>query len=136
MGLGRNIGIGLSFVLLLLAALHIYYAAGGQWGQNIILGRSADPGPLAKLVVAALCVIGSAIVAARSNLLRLPVGRGVVRGMLYAMAAAFAAVSIDNVASVTTVERMVFAPVAAVLAVAAVLLAASPWPTTSRGDYK
>ncbi len=119
----RKIGMALSFVLLCLAAAHIYYAAGGQWGQQAILGDSADPGPVAKLVVAALLVVGSAIVAVRVNLLRLPIGDRVIRVVLYVMVAAFVAVALDNAFSRTVLERAVFAPIAVILAVATFTLA-------------
>ncbi len=53
------IGITLSLVLFCHAALHIYYAAGGQWGQKGILGGGPDPGPVAKLAVSALLVVAA-----------------------------------------------------------------------------
>jgi len=112
-----------SFVLLCLAAAHIYYAAGGQLGQQAILGDSADPGPVAKLVVAALLVVGSSIVAVRVNLLRLPIGERLIRVVLYVMVGAFVAVALDNAFSRTMLERAAFAPMALILAVATLTLA-------------
>lgn len=119
----QKIGMALSFVLLCLAAAHIYYAAGGQWGQEAILGDSPDPGPVAKLVVAALLVVGSAIVAARVNLLRLPIGDRLIRVVLYVMVAAFVAVALDNAFSRTVWERAAFAPIAVIVAIATLTLA-------------
>lgn len=118
------IGITLSFSLLFLAGLHVYYAAGGQWGQKMILGGSPDPGPIAKLAVATLLVVGSAVAAARVKLLRVPVSDRVIRVMLYGMAIAFVGVAVDNLFSRTILERFAFAPVAALLALATLILAA------------
>ena len=57
----------LAAILSALAALHIYWAAGGSWGSQQAIPRKPDgapliqPGPIATLVVAGLLLFGAAI---------------------------------------------------------------------------
>jgi uncharacterized protein DUF3995 len=60
-------------VLLLLAALHVYWALGGDWGSSAtvptIAGRrTIHPGRLATYVVALLLVVGAVIICGQVHL--------------------------------------------------------------------
>jgi hypothetical protein len=60
-------------VLLLLAALHVYWALGGQWGVSATIPtvgghRTINPGPGATFVVALLLVMGAAIACGQVHL--------------------------------------------------------------------
>ena len=67
------LAVGLAIVLVLLSALHVYWAAGGTWGKGVAIpkqrGRPAfQPGPLGTLAVAGLLAAAAILVLGRNGL--------------------------------------------------------------------
>lgn len=90
----RAIALGLATVLGFLSALHVYWAAGGEWGlRNAIPefhGRPVlAPTPLAALVVAAALAVAAVVPLVRTGVVAAPVPNWAKQGAVIALAAVF-----------------------------------------------
>src|SRR5688572_598708 len=79
----RFLAMVVGAILSLIAALHLYWGAGGKWGAAAAVpelhGRAViDPGPLACAVVAALLLAAALLVVSRAGLVALPGPRWIV----------------------------------------------------------
>lgn len=121
------LGATLGSVLGGLAALHAYWATGGDWGVRAALG-GRDPAELgnafrvASAAVAALLVCGAFIVVARAAG---SLDSWAIRWGVWGVAVALVVVALVNVAGRTQLERFGFVPFALVLALLTVLVARS-----------
>ncbi len=87
----------LATALALLAALHLYWAAGGQWGLDAAVPTEPKtggqptfrPGPLATLAVAVLLLAAALVALAAAGRIALPVPHGLVRFGIWALAVVF-----------------------------------------------
>ena len=75
------VGAAVGVVLVLLAAIHLYWVAGGRWGRSGAVpevdGVSVfEPGPGPNIAVAALLLLAAALVTCCAGLWTLPVGPG------------------------------------------------------------
>ncbi|HKE13653.1 MAG TPA: DUF3995 domain-containing protein [Kofleriaceae bacterium] len=75
------VGAAVGLVLALLAAIHLYWVAGGQWGRSAAVpevdGRAAfEPGPGPTIAVAALLLLAAALVTCCAELWTLPMVPG------------------------------------------------------------
>ncbi len=91
------LAIALAAVLVLLAALHLYWALGGRWGWDAAVPTEPTeggeptftPGPLATAAVAVFLLTAALVALAAAGLTALPVPRGLVRFGIWALAAVF-----------------------------------------------
>ena len=120
----RRAGYMLATALLLVGALHAYWALGGQWGLATVLGEGNPIPPAAAvwamvigIVIAALIVLGKIGVWGRF-LPAWPFACG-----SWALCAAFAAVALLNLGSGRSWEMLLIAPLCLLLAVLAAAVA-------------
>ncbi len=122
----------LSVALVVLAALHLYWAFGGMRGLAAALGRQ-EVRASAGLRIGAGAVAVGLLTAAVVVLVRTGACGALVPWVLsswgtWALVAAFFLAALLNVASRTRMEKLVFAPIAFALGVLALIVARSPRP--------
>jgi hypothetical protein len=129
--IGGGIGI---VVLIVIAVIHVYWAAGGRLGHAAAIpereGKPAfSPGRWATLAVAAALLVAAALVAADLGWLVVPVPAWLVRVAVWLLALVFAARAIGDFRYVGFFKRVagsrfaqldtrVYAPLCALLAIA------------------
>ena len=133
---GRTAGIAarlLAVALALVAALHVYWALGGEWGLAAALGRDdVDSGPglrVAAAVVAILLALAAASVLARVGTWKLPLPWRLLSVGAWLVVAALVLVAVANAMSTTSLERFGFAPLALALAALALIVARAERPS-------
>jgi hypothetical protein len=122
----------LSAVLLVLSALHAYWALGGTWGLAASLGRpEVEPSRLLQVAagaVAAALVAGAAVVLGRAGAWGRSFPWFLFSWGTWGLACALALAGLLNLTARTWLERLAFAPIAFVLASIATAVARSPRP--------
>ncbi len=110
--------------------LNTYWGLGGKRGVAWVLGCDCTV-PLALVwIQEAAVVAGIAVVLSRPGIWRLPVPAWIPRAGIWAMAAAFAAVALQNLAGDNTAQaRFLFAPLALALSALSVVVARGPRPS-------
>jgi hypothetical protein len=120
--------------LLVIAGIHVYWAAGGRLGHGAAIperdGKPAfRPGPLATFAVAVALVIAAALIALRLGLTAAPLPPGLTRVLVWLLALVFAGRAIGDFRTVGFFKRpsvsrfarldtRVYAPLCVVLALA------------------
>lgn len=131
----------LGSVLLLLAALHVYWAVGGVTGGSAVPSRPDGtplfrPGPVSTLAVALALAIAGGLVFARAGIVPAVLPDQWIRAGVWAVAAAFVARAVGEFRYVGLFRRVhgtafarwdawLFTPLCFVLATGAAVLAAS-----------
>ncbi len=122
----------LSIALTILSVLHLYWAFGGTWGLAAALGRQEIDASTG-LRIAAGAVAIALLIAAVGVVGRVGLWGDFLPWVLFSwgtwvlMTALFLAALLNLTAS-TWMERLVFAPIALVLGVLALIIARSPRP--------
>jgi hypothetical protein len=103
--LARSVAIGLASVLVVLSAIHVYWAAGGERGIRVVVpevgGRpSFNPGLLATMGVAVALAAAAVVVLARAAFSVLPLSASAIQGAVWVLAALFLARALGNFHSV------------------------------------
>jgi hypothetical protein len=88
-------------VLVVIAAIHVYWAAGGRLGHGAAVPERGgqplfQPTPTATFAVAAALVIAAALIGARIGILAAPVPASVVRILVWLLVLVFAARAIGD----------------------------------------
>ncbi len=127
--IARTAGILLASALAAAALLHLYWAIGGEWALNESLGvrdAAARPPHIRALAVPVIFALSAAalLTLARVGLLAPPLPGWSVRACAWILAAVLASVTVLNATSGTFWERFVIAPVVAMLAALASVVAA------------
>jgi hypothetical protein len=136
------VAVVLVALFLLLAALHVYWAAGGRWGASVAVpevgGRPAfQPGPAATLVVALLLAAAAAVVAARARFVPDLGAPWLFRAGAWTLSAVFALRTIGNFrtfglfraardTAFARYDRVLFTPLCVAIAVGCLLIAREP----------
>lgn len=112
-------------ILALTVLFHLLVLAGVVPYEMVWGGRltSVDEMRQFETISILLNLLMAVVVAIRADLLRLPIHRMVPRGILWAMAVLFALNTVGNIASLNTMEAIIFTPVTLVLCVFSVKLA-------------
>ncbi len=110
--------------------VNTYWGVGGKRGVAWVLGCDCTV-PLALVwMQEAAVAAGIAVVLARAGIWRLPVPGWIPRAGIWAMAAVFAAVTLQNLVGDTTPQaRFLFAPLALALSALSVVVARGPRPS-------
>jgi hypothetical protein len=129
--LARPVGLVLALALGTAAALHVYWALGGEWALNESLGvneAAKRPRYVRALTVPVILALSAALLLtlARIELIGLPVPSWFLRTGSWMLAAVLTAVAVLNAAASTSWERFVIAPIVAMLAALAFVVAAGP----------
>ena len=122
----------LSAVLTILTGLHLYWAFGGTWGLAAALGRQ-EVDASSNLRIAAGAVANALLIAAVGVLGRVGLWGDFLPWLLFswgtwALATALFLAALVNFTARTWTERLVFAPIALVLGMLALVVARSPRP--------
>ncbi|MEP6687888.1 MAG: DUF3995 domain-containing protein, partial [Gemmatimonadales bacterium] len=137
-----GLAVGLALVLVLLSALHVYWAAGGTWGKGATIperqGRPAfRPEPLGTMAAAALLAAAALVVLGRDGLGPAAALGLVTRVGSWAVAAAFLLRGVGDFRLVGLFrraddtrfarwDRRVYTPLALALGLGTAVLAAGP----------
>ena len=124
--LGRRAGYTLAAVLGAFLVLNTYWALGGTWGMQEALGGHTAPPSILIWAQELAVLAGIVIVLARAAILRLPAPRWLLQLGIWAMVAVFGGVAVLNLLAQTTLERLLFAPLALMFTALAVAVACSP----------
>ena len=135
----KKLALGTSLTLLLLSALHVYWAAGGQWGLATVIptvdGRPVfHPSAAASLIVASLLAAAATLTLAATGVFRSVAPRWFVQTGLLVLAVVFLARSIGDfhlIGFTKTVldtdfarmDTILFSPLCVVLALSSAVLA-------------
>lgn len=131
-GFAVRAALALSASLTLLGLVHIYWALDGTWGFAAALGRQ-EIDVTTGLRLGAGAVAIALLVAAAGVLGRVGIWGGFLPWVLFSwatwtLAAALFLAAVVNLAARTRREQLVFAPIALVLGILALLVARSPRP--------
>ncbi|MGI9659842.1 MAG: DUF3995 domain-containing protein [Gaiellaceae bacterium] len=126
----RAAGLGASTLLAAIAAIHVYWVAGGSWGTNAGLGgRDIDihsvPWRIGTALIALGLVGAALVVVAKADLLHVGVGTNILTWATWVVAAGLLFGGVVNVFGRTWLERLGFAPLALGLGVLVTLVALS-----------
>ncbi len=86
-------------ILVIVAALHVYWALGGDWAAATAYGSPDVPPPAAVWIVVLLLIAAIAVVLGRMGLWGRRLPSGIFRVAAWALVAVLAAVALQNVAS-------------------------------------
>ena len=132
------LGLSLTFVFSVLAAIHFYWAAGGQSGWYAVVPDvegepAAVPSRFATLTIALVLATTAAVVAASAGLVRVPVPEHMLRSLAFGLAFVVAMRGVGDFDSFgifkTTrdtyfaeMDSLVYSPLCLVLAIGAVVM--------------
>lgn len=137
----RVVGIGAAVVLLCLAALHVYWAWGGQRGTNVAVPKRDGeplftPGPAGTLVVAALLCAAALLLLGRLGIWGQQLPRWLFAAGTWTLVGVFGGRAVGDLRWFGLFKRMrmtpfarwdtwLYVPLCALLALAAALVASS-----------
>lgn len=119
-------GHALTMSLLLLAALHAYWALGGRWGRDVVLGGgSAAPPAAAVWVVVAALVAAALVVLGRVGLWGRSLPVWIFGSGTWVLCTMLAAAALINLSTRRPLEMLLIAPFCLLLAALAAVVARS-----------